>query len=362
MKVLVIHTSAGAGHTKAAEAVYNGLKSTPGVEARLVDTLEFTGRIYGKLYQNGYTFLIKKIPWAWGIFFALTDSVWLRGLVRIIRRLSNSINARALVEFLRAEQFDYIISTHFFPNEVGGYLKRKGMIRSKLICIVTDFDVHTIWLAQGIDYYAVASERTKEKLVKLGVEENKIFITGIPTHEKFSKEVNRDQLKEKLGVRKDMFTVLIATGSFGIGPIEEIAQALQGDQQVIVVCGHNQNLFNKLNRQKMGLVKVCGLVNNMDELMSVSDAMVTKPGGLSISEALVKRLPLIFFSAIPGQETNNVRILKRYGIGISDCSVSGIVTEIKKLSGSPAYLESVCKSVAVVSRPGAVKDIIRLIV
>ncbi|HOW35790.1 MAG TPA: glycosyltransferase [Candidatus Omnitrophota bacterium] len=362
MKVLVIHTSAGAGHTKAAEAVYNGLKSAPGVEARLVDTLEFTGRIYGKLYQRGYTFLIKKMPWAWGIFFTLTDLAWLRGLVRVVRRISNSINARSLVDFLKAEQFDYIISTHFFPNEVGGHLKRRGIIRSKFICVVTDFDVHSIWLAQGIDSYAVASEYTKEKLITLGVEENKIFVTGIPTHEKFSKEVDRDQIKEKLGLRKDMFTVLIATGSFGIGPIGDIAQALGGNQQAIVVCGHNKNLFEKLSRQKMECVKVCGLVNNMDELMSVSDAMVTKPGGLSIAEALVKRLPLIFFSAIPGQETNNVRILKTRGIGISDSSINGIVEEIRKLSSSPVYLESVRKNVQTISRPRAVQDIIRLIV
>ena len=110
-----------------------------------------------------------------------------------------------------------------------------------------------------------------------------------------------------MGLQPDLFTVLVATGSFGIGPIEGIIDVLKGFQ-VIVVCGHNRDLFRKLSGKYCALVKVLGLVDNMHELMAVSDAMVTKPGGLSICEALVSQLPLIFFNAIPGQEIGNIKV------------------------------------------------------
>ena len=108
-------------------------------------------------------------------------------------------------------------------------------------------------------------------------------------------------------------TVLIATGSFGMGPIEQLINLLSG-YQLLIVCGQNHVLYEHLNVSQARSVHVLGLVDNMDELMSVADVMVTKPGGLSISEALVKKLPMIFFSAIPGQEANNIKVLKTYEV------------------------------------------------
>jgi processive 1,2-diacylglycerol beta-glucosyltransferase len=363
MKILVIYATAGAGHRKAAEAVFNGLKSAAVHQVALVDSLDYTSPFYKKSYSAVYTFLISSVPWLWGFIFALIDVPALRPLVRLVRRLQNALNGGPLARFLKQEQFDYIISTHFFPNEVAAHIKRKGQIKSKIISVITDYDVHSIWLAAGIDIYTVATEWTKRRLLGLGIGTAQGAVTGIPTDAKFAQPQDRPALRRKLGLKEDVFTVLMATGSFGIGPMKEIVDALEGNPgiQVLVICGHNDHLYERLSREEKGLVKVYSLVDNMDELMAASDVMVTKPGGLSISEALVVGLPMIFFSAIPGQETGNIKVLKQSGVGISDCSVYEIARTLERLSKSKAELQTAKEKAKALGKPSAVKDIISLI-
>ncbi|MFT7539039.1 MAG: processive 1,2-diacylglycerol beta-glucosyltransferase, partial [Lysobacterales bacterium] len=194
----------------------------------------------------------------------------------------------------------------------------------------------------------------------LGIPENKVTVTGIPTNERFSAAYDVAELKSSMGLEKDRFTVLVATGSFGIGPIEEIIRELD-EFQVVVVCGHNKTLFKTLTDKKYANAKVFGLVDNMHELMALSNAMVTKPGGLSISEALVTQLPLIFFNPIPGQETGNIKVLATYGVGISGCSIPDIACELDKLRTSQDVYSTVLMKTKEIARPFAVKDIVNLI-
>jgi processive 1,2-diacylglycerol beta-glucosyltransferase len=327
---------------------------------RCVDTLDYTSPFYKDLYKKTYSILISYFSPLWAFFFWVADIPFLLPAVQALRRFFNHLNAKALERFLEKENFDYIITTHFFSNEVASSLKGKKKITSKLICVVTDFDVHRIWLAKNVDCYTVACELTKEKLKSFGVPESKIAVTGIPTDEKFSAPQNRAELRAKLGLDKSMFTVLIATGSFGIGPIEEILSYLK-DIQCVVICGNNQKLTQKLSSVATAHVKILGFVNNMNEYMVASDVLITKPGGLSISEALVVGLPLIFFSAIPGQETNNIRTLKAFGVGVSGLKVFEIAQEIQALKASAAHLEAAKDKIKKIARPNSVCDIIRLI-
>jgi len=163
MKILVIHASAGAGHLKAAESLYNGIRNLTEHDVVLVDALDYSSPFFKKLYTGTYFFLISKIPWLWGFFFWILDRRWLQPLIRFVRRLYNRINAGKLHQFLREERFDYIFMTHFMPTEVAAALKRSKNISAQLVTMITDFDVHKIWLAQGIDRYCVASDWTKEK-------------------------------------------------------------------------------------------------------------------------------------------------------------------------------------------------------
>ena len=361
MKILVINATAGAGHKKAAEAIFKGLQAKAGYDVRFADALDYTNFFFKKNYPGFYTFLVTRFPGVWGFFFSVLDLPWMQPVVRAARRLYNGFNAAALQEFLIQEQFDCIFSTHFLSVEVCGYLKRKGKIRSKVICCVTDFDVHRIWVTEGIDLYTTACEYTRNKLIALGVSSDKVFAFGIPTDPKFSLRLDTAALKKKLGLQQGVRTVLIATGSFGMGPIEELTRLLKS-YQLLIVCGNNRALYERLKPLAQGNVLVLGLVDNMDELMAVADVMVTKPGGLSISEALVKKLPMLFFSAIPGQESNNIKVLSSYGAALAvQSSLTEIARTMDEWNADPQKLEALRQRLGALAKPHAVADIISLI-
>ncbi len=363
MKILVIHASAGAGHLKAAQAIYDGFKKYTNHEVVFADSLDYTSPFFKNFYRRSYVLMVSQVPWLWGFFFQFVDLPWMQSISKICRRIFNGLNAQKLPRFLEKERFDYVFTTHFMANEVTAALKRKGVIDSKLVTVVTDFDVHRIWLSPETDFYAVACDWTEQKLLQLGVAREKIHVTGIPVNEKFLHPADRAELKKKLGLKENEFTVLIATGSFGIGPIEEILQILEREDglQMLIVCGHNRNLAERLRGRNYRAAKIFGLVDNMHELMAVSDCMVTKPGGLSIAEALVSQLPMIFFHPIPGQETNNVRVLEKYGIGCMPEDVVGIAGELRKLKTSRDAHLTALKLTQRLARPSAVRDIISLI-
>jgi processive 1,2-diacylglycerol beta-glucosyltransferase len=359
-KILIIYASAGAGHQRAAEAVYFGLIKHTKHKVALVDALDYTSPHFKNLYKGMYFFLISKLPWVWGAVFALLNIDGLQPVVRFFRRIYNFLNTQRLEHFLKEQNFDWIISTHFMPNEVASALKSKGLIHSKICSVVTDFDVHRIWLGSHVDYYTVACDWTKEKMKLLKIDESKVFALGIPIEEKFGQHPDREDLRRKIGMKPEMFTVLMATGSFGIGPMEQMLEALKGFQ-VIIICGQNKNLFIKLTQKHDDNIRAYSYVNNMHEIMAASDVLLTKPGGLSIAEALTTQLPLIFFNPIPGQETNNMKVLKEYGIGIKPQSIQETVEEVRRLRDSRDYFMTAVKKTAALAKPMAVKDIITLI-
>jgi len=360
MKILIIHATAGAGHKKAAEAIYHGIKAKTPYEATLADALDYSHPLFKYSYPNFYTFVVSHMPWLWAFVFGVMDIPALQGMVRIVRRIYNAVNTQRLHKFLIHEQFDWIICTQFLSLEVSGYLKRTGQIKSKVIGVVTDFDVHRIWINEGVDFYAGACDYTRDKFIELGVPKERAFVTGIPTDPKFQKEWGVASIRRQLGLDERAVTTLVATGSFGFGPIEELVDILKS-HQLIIVCGRNKGLFERLSRRALPRVKVCGLVNNMDELMAASDIMVTKPGGLSIAEALAKSLALVFFSAIPGQETNNVKVLQKFNVGLGQLDLQEIGNAVGRLYSSAQELSDQRSRSKAFAKPWAVDDIIRII-
>ncbi len=359
MNICVIHATAGAGHKKAAEAIYNGLKAA-GESVVIVDALDYTNPFFKHSYPTSYVFLVTNLPHAWQFFFYFLDIPYLQPLVYLIRRIYNGINTIALQKWVVAQNFDVIVCTHFMSAQVIGLMKKQGRIKAKVICAVTDFDVHRIWVNPGIDYYTVACDFTRDKVIGLGIDPACVHVTGIPTDERFGQSYDRAALRRKLGWDEKAFTVLIATGSFGMGPIKELIDGL-GDHQLAVVCGHNKDLYQSLSSKSNARTHILGLVNNMYELMAASDVMVTKPGGLSVAEALSVGLPMVFFSAIPGQETGNIRVLKSYGAGDDQQAVPDIIRTISQFSSDDKLLDERKSNMAVLSKPHSVRDIIRVI-
>ncbi|MBI4436618.1 MAG: hypothetical protein HY590_04320 [Candidatus Omnitrophica bacterium] len=322
MKIVIVYASSGAGHQKSAEALFRVAKGRPGLSALLIDSLDYTTPLFHLLYPRAYLFLVRYLPTVWGFFYDGLNFAFIGHILKYLRRFLNAMNGGVLEKFFLSENPDVIVSTHFFASEVASTLKERGRLHARLFTVVTDFSIHSVWVSPLTDGYVVGSKDTEEALIRRGVPKETISILGIPIDPVFEREEDRANLSRQLGIFPEKFTVLVASGGFGVGPIESLVSRLSRDErlQLLVVCGHNRPLYKRLTERTERInhrVKLFGFVHNIHELMSVSDCMVSKSGGLTMSEALVKKLPSFILYPIPGQETGNRDVLVRHRSAIT---------------------------------------------
>jgi len=362
MKVLIAYASAGSGHRKAAEALYNYFrKNCPSFNLEIIDVLEKANPLFKNLYSYGYLFLVNHALWLWWLGFWLTYIKRLRPVTKAFSQIINALNEKKLLRFLIQENPDFVISTHFLPSEAVARLKKSKNLDSKLITVITDFGIHPFWVLDSTDIYIVASDFSKEQLLLEGVQEDRIKVLGIPIDEKFLKPYDKETICDKFGIDPNKFTVLIATGSFGIGPIEEIVGLLYKDVQILAVCANNKRLYTKLRNKNYPGVSVFGFIDNIQELMAISDIIITKPGGLTLSESLAMNLFPIFIMAIYGQETENIRILSKYNVGIYAKCTSLVKEKILYFKTHMDKIKSVKENVYKIKKPFAVREICNVV-
>lgn len=361
MKILVTHVPAGSGHEKAAEAVCAALrKKDPAAQTQLLNGLDGMSPWYQWSFTQGYLDMIHRYPHLWGLCYHALDLKGLAWAAYKLHRLSNASHGKVLESILERERPDVVIGTHFFPMEVAAYLKAKGRLKARLITAITDLLPHSVWISPGIDHYAVGAEVTRQSLLERGVPEKNIRVTGIPIHPKFAHQADRAELARKLGLDPKLWTVLICSGGFGTGPVDRLVELLgrvPGPIQILVVTGKNSALRRRLETARDRLSRashrmvVYGFVDNMEELMDVSDLMVTKPGGLSCAEAMAKGLPLLLESPIPGQEARNARVLEREGIALLARRLEEIPQRIAHLRRHPEQLQAMADKGRRAARP-----------
>jgi processive 1,2-diacylglycerol beta-glucosyltransferase len=371
MKVIIAHAYAGIGHKKAAEAVHNALSGLSGIDVRTVDTLDYTNAFFKFSYPRVYLFLINRAALVWGFFYYLLDFRAVDFFCAPVRRFFHRIQCGRFTDFLLKEDPDVVLCTHFMPAEVVSGLKKKNIFKGKLITLVTDFLPHSFWMAWESDYFIAAIERTKRELVKRGIAGEKIKVMGIPCDPVFGISKGRSELMKKLGIREGFFNLLIMGGGFGTGPVREIVYALGSEEekirkavQAIVICGKNQKLYEELNSagNKMDIaLSVFGYMNNIDEFMEASDCIVTKSGGLTVSEALSKKLPMIIIQPIPGQETRNCKVLTDYGTAARANNVKQVLSNLRGLINCPEKIMSMKARIGLLSYVNAAKDIAEFI-
>jgi processive 1,2-diacylglycerol beta-glucosyltransferase len=365
-KIVILYASAGHGHQKAAFAVLDAYQEKhPGHRAQAIDTIFFAHPFFGKLYTQTYYFQIKYVPWLWGFFYYLFDVPFVYFFVRLARRILNWATARGLEAFLIKENPDVVISTHFLSTEVASHLKEAGKIRSKLVTVVTDYLPHFVWTAKNVDCYAVALEETRQGLIHRGVDAKKISVLGIPVEKKFLKTHHRPDIRHRLGLERNAFTVLITSGGVGIGAIESVVDeilSLCKSIHVLAVCGTNRHLFERLEKTAVRdpFLKVFGFVNNMDELMEAADLVIGKGGGLTITESFVRHRPVLLFRSVPGQETRNALCVTRSETGLATDSLKELKKRVGEFADQPEKLEALRQNVVKISKPSAANAIVEL--
>jgi processive 1,2-diacylglycerol beta-glucosyltransferase len=362
MKVFIIYTSAGTGHKKAAEALYQAYKQRgKGQEIEFFNALDYTNSFFKWFYGASYLFMITYLPGVWGFFYFLLDFPPIYFLISPLRKSINFLNSKRLRDKLIKDNPEVVISVHFFASQVVGRLIAKGFLKTKLITVLTDFLPHSFWVNHLTHFYCVAVPQAKERLIQRGVTEEKIKVLGIPISPLFLLKQDKAILRERLNFRQKTFIVLIVSGGFGVGPLEKMLHCLDDSQldiDLVVVCGRNPFLFKRLKEKNFKKkVNIFGFVNNMHEIMKASDLIITKSGGLSISEALACKLPILIVHPVPGQETRNCFILTQHRLAIKIKNLKDLQTIILKLMKDEIKQEYL-KNIRAISHPQAAFDII----
>lgn len=368
MKILIIYGTAGIGHKKAAIAVKAAFDelAPAGVEVSLIDSLDHTNAFFKRFYLESYLLMVGKLPLFWGLSYYITDNFFVDLIVSKLRRFNNWLNSFRLVDYINEFKPDVVISTHFFASEVIADLKKRGRFGGRLVTVITDYRVHAWWVNPGTDTYVVGGDSVKSELIRRGVEPGRVKTLGIPVEPIFSKKTDVYAMKKKIGLENDIPTVLVMSGGYGVGPIELIARSLERlsrPVQAVAICGHNSRLMERLSQETASFrnakVKVTGFVNNVYEYMGVSDILISKSGGITVTEAMAEELPMIVISPIIGQETANCDYLVGAGAALRIGSLGELDGALESLVARPENLYAMKEAVKKIKKPEACYDIAR---
>ena len=325
-KILIFYASYGGGHLSAANSIKQCIDDNfKDCETKLVDCMEYVNRPVNKITTTAYKELAKKFPWAWGEVYSHSQ----KGPLAHISSASNNLLAKKLLKLLKEYQPDIVISTHPFGSQMVSYLKRKALVDCKLATIMTDFAPHDQWLVgkDYVDYYFVSHEKMRQELINSNVAENTVFATGIPLSNRFLMHFDKDEIMKSMGLNPDKRVILFfGGGEFGLGR-DKTVKILNSfithvkNHQIVAIAGKNEKMkiaFDKLvaETNSESFVKVLAYTKQVPELMSISDLVVTKPGGLTTTESLASGLPIVAINPIPGQEEENAKFLEDEGVAI----------------------------------------------
>lgn len=358
-RVLFCSVSIGAGHDLAAKAVVQEIEHRyPDCQTKIVDTFKYINPVLNKVIVGSYMESLKFNPKIWGYLYSQAEEEdKFVDLGHILSKLL-SVKMEKLINEFNPEA---IICTHAFPAGILSILKGQGKIRVPLLAIMTDYTVHPFWIHEHVDKYVLPSEQLKYDIISCGVEENKILATGIPLRRQFIKPGNRTELRQKLGLN-DELTVLVMGGGLGLGEIEEIIRCLGNADiniQVITVTGKNDRLWAKLQTVfVINKVKIFGFIDNVSEIMSVSDFIITKPGGLTTAEVLSQGLPMIIVNPLPGQEFRNTDFLLNAGVAVKVRKTEHLVPQLKLLMSCPTRMKQMKEMASIIGKPSSAKDLV----
>lgn len=366
--ILIIYGSAGQGHKSAAIAIEEELKQRQQLDSiEILDSLSVTTPFFAKFYPWLYQFSVHYLSPLWSLCFKLFNLKIAHRLDHFLKRFPTKY-LRNFSDFLRNKQPRTIVFTHFLGVFNAIQLRKHGELNCKIISVVTDFYAHALWIHRDVDEYCVMAEETKEDMIRnWQIKPDKIKITGIPVSKKFTDfSIRKDKsYLETLGLEKNRLTLLFSSGSFGLGPTEEYLSSLKplADKiQAIIVCGNNTKMKIRLDQNTFSFpVTILGFVNYMQDLMDVSDLLVAKPGGITTCEALIKGVPMIISSVIPGQEEGNLKLLEHRDACWHLSNSKQFFEIIKNILANPEILSDKKKHLALIAKPNATNDIADII-
>ena len=355
---------------RAAEAVEMALRRT-GADATIanIDVLTLMPPAFRKVYRDGYFEMVAHSPRLLGWLYDATDKPFHQDRVR---RQIERAGAIKLLHKIREFDADVAICTHFLPTALLDRERRKGRSKARIVTVVTDFEVHGMWLSAPSDHYFVATAEARAHLEALGIAASTITVSGIPTHPLFAENKDKKAMRRKHSWRQDLPAVLVSAGGFGAGNAGRMVEALitaKVPAQIIAVCGKSAALKTAIEKiaarqraDSLPVVKAVGFTTEMDEFMAAADLMIGKPGGLTTSESLIKGLGWVVVNPIPGQEEKNAIYLLEQGVGVWSDNLHTLAYKVAALLEEPGRLEAMRKNALRIARPDAGEVIARFVI
>ncbi|MCF7869557.1 MAG: glycosyltransferase [Candidatus Omnitrophica bacterium] len=339
----IFHISNFGGHSQAALNIKEAiLAKNSSAEIVNLNSFQYFYPRTEKVIDTIYKLVIKRIPSLWGKAY---DHKAVAKYLRPWHTVINYICFPKLRKYIKAKKPNCFITTQAFPCGIIADYKKKHKPGIPLIAVVTDFHPHRFWMHPYVDQYIVASGEAKTTLIKEGVAEDKIAVFGIPISIKFMNNSLDKRFMQKLGFSSQLKSILVMGGGLGMGPIEKIVtnlDHLDHNFQVIVVCGKNRTLYRKLQKIKNKIKKplfIFSYIEYINKIMDFSDIIITKAGGITVSEALVKKMAIIITNPIPGQEELNVNFLLKRNAIIKADTLKQINESVANLIENPDRLK-----------------------
>lgn len=366
-KILIFYGSYGGGHLSASRSIKDYIQNNyPNSEIMMVDCIEYINKLFNKVTTKAYVDFSKNARWIWKQLYYGSES---GGLAKI----SNSINRIMAIKLDKLiQEFcpTLIISTHPFSSQMCAILKQKGKLSCTLATVMTDYAPHNQWLVahEFVDYYFVAHEGMKEQLIERGVEPNKIYATGIPLSNRFLLNYDKPKILQEYNLSPDKKTILFfCGGEYGFGKdktfnrLKAIIDTFP-NLQVIAIAGRNEKMKERFDAlveetNSQNTVKILSYTNQVPELMSVSDLVITKPGGLTTTESLASGLPLIIIDPLPGQEEENADFIEKSGAGIWIKENDDIQNILFDVLGNTYKLQDMKIRARLIAKKNSTKDI-----
>lgn len=388
-KVLIMSASTGGGHNRAARAIKEELESRTidnmSIECEIVDSLKLVNNTMDKVISRGYEKSALYTPKAYGSVYRFSETT-IASKNEFKTNPLTSLMARKFKHLLNESTPDLIIGTHPFPMIALSTLKKNNNIHSlsrsesfykstkvdipPMISVLTDYTTHSTWIQNEIDYYIVGHEYVKELLVYEGVDSEKVKAFGIPVEKSFLSHRDRETVLTELGLSPEKLTVLLMGGSFGAGNIKETLEdliAIDRDFQILVITGRNEHLKDKLSKMLDSTIhnkNICllGYTNKMNDILASIDVLISKPGGLTTTEALLNDVPMIVPYFIPGQEEENLDFLTNCGAALRTTKKYSLSVLLKVLIDDPSRLDNLRKNIKSIRKFDSAVNISNLVV
>jgi processive 1,2-diacylglycerol beta-glucosyltransferase len=373
-RVLLLSATSGAGHVRAAQALEKAFSARGDCLVEHIDALQYVSKLFQRIYDKAYISMVRRAPELMGVLYDRTDQPWHHPR----RRLAlDRLNTGPMIRLLKRIQPDLCVATHFLPAEIIAWLIAKGKLRARNAIVVTDYDVHAMWLCRTVDRYYLALDEAKEYLARIGVSREKLLVTGIPIDPLFATPVSRSDARKQLGLDATTSMILISAGGYGIGPLEQLVKdllALERPWQIVAIAGKSEKTRKRLEeiakeagKLESGSPRLCaaGFTTEMDKYMAAADLMVGKAGGLTTSEALARALPMALVEPIPGQEERNADHLLEAGAAIRCNNLPAAAWKIAALFDDAGRFSRMRDAARGLGKPGAAariaEDAIRLL-